>query len=307
MKNYILLLLVLAFISCDVFKPKETHKFVYAFEHRTAVSKAQINTAQRVISKRLNKLGLKPEIKVLGNQYIEIIVKGYQLDTNRLDKIISNPGRLEFWELYPGDTFLDYFVALDKALPTDSIGQGLMSDKVVSRGYLGGAEIFSFKAKDTALVYQLTKKKSLQEELNFDGYKVHFFWGKTKLNGDVPLYAAKSNRQHKPPLTGRYINDASCVLGIADNPEISMNMNNEGALIWERMTEKAFNNQTCIGIVINNIVYSAPRVASGPIRGGSSSISGDFTLEEAQDLAVILASGVPQERLQLQEHSIISN
>jgi SecD/SecF fusion protein len=65
-------------------------------------------------------------------------------------------------------------------------------------------------------------------------------------------------------------------------------MNSSGAKTWAKMTEENIGKP--IAIVLDNIVYSAPNVIS-KIDGGNSSISGNFTTEEAQDLANILKSG----------------
>ena len=68
-------------------------------------------------------------------------------------------------------------------------------------------------------------------------------------------------------------------------------MNGVGAKIWEDMTEYAYNNQSQIAVVLDNVVYSAPGVSSGKISGGRSEITGDFTIPEAQDLANVLRDG----------------
>ena len=68
-------------------------------------------------------------------------------------------------------------------------------------------------------------------------------------------------------------------------------MNTKGAKIWEEMTGNAFNQSSQIAIVLDDIVYSAPGVTSGPISGGNSEISGSFTLNEAIDLANVLRAG----------------
>lgn len=70
-----------------------------------------------------------------------------------------------------------------------------------------------------------------------------------------------------------------------------MQMNGKGAKIWEELTGKAFKDQSNIAIVLDNIVYSAPGVSKGPIAGGSSEITGNFTLNEATDLANVLRAG----------------
>ena len=71
-----------------------------------------------------------------------------------------------------------------------------------------------------------------------------------------------------------------------------MQMNGKGAKIWEEMTGKAYNQQSQIAIVLDNVVYSAPGVTSGPISGGPTiEISGAFTINEAIDLANVLRAG----------------
>ena len=70
-----------------------------------------------------------------------------------------------------------------------------------------------------------------------------------------------------------------------------MQMDSRGARIWESMTGKAFKEASNIAIVLDDIVYSAPGVSSGPIAGGRSEITGNFTLNEAIDLANVLRAG----------------
>ena len=74
-------------------------------------------------------------------------------------------------------------------------------------------------------------------------------------------------------------------------PNVSMQMNAKGAKIWEEMTGKAYSQRSQIAIVLDDIVYTAPGVTTGAISGGSSSISGDFSLTEATDLANVLRAG----------------
>ena len=70
-----------------------------------------------------------------------------------------------------------------------------------------------------------------------------------------------------------------------------MQMDSRGARIWENMTGKAFKESSNIAIVLDDIVYSAPGVSSGAISGGRSEITGDFSLNEAIDLANVLRAG----------------
>ena len=72
------------------------------------------------------------------------------------------------------------------------------------------------------------------------------------------------------------------------NPEVSMQMNSEGAKVWQRMTKE--NVGKSIAIVLDGYVRSFPTV-NGEIPGGRSSISGLESIEEAKDLANVLKSG----------------
>ena len=98
-----------------------------------------------------------------------------------------------------------------------------------------------------------------------------------------------TNRNGNPPLDGGVITDArDDFSSTGGEAEVSMSMNAEGAKIWARLT--ADNVGKSIAIVLDNYVYSSPRVLN-EIKGGRSSITGDFTINEAKDLANVLKSG----------------
>jgi SecD/SecF fusion protein len=84
------------------------------------------------------------------------------------------------------------------------------------------------------------------------------------------LYALKGNRDNTPELSGAVVTDARNSFGPTGKPEVSMQMNAKGAKIWEEMTGRAFTQGSQIAIVLDNIVYSAPGVTTGPIAGGNS-------------------------------------
>ncbi|MDR3060650.1 MAG: protein translocase subunit SecDF, partial [Dysgonamonadaceae bacterium] len=98
-----------------------------------------------------------------------------------------------------------------------------------------------------------------------------------------------TSRDGTAPLGGDVIVDARDDFSQhAASPEVSMSMNAEGAKQWARLTKE--NIGRCIAIVLDDHVYSYPRV-NNEITGGRSSISGHFTPEEAKDLANVLKSG----------------
>ena len=98
-----------------------------------------------------------------------------------------------------------------------------------------------------------------------------------------------TSRDGRAPLTGAVITDARDEFSqTSANANVGMTMNAEGAKIWARMTKE--NVGKSIAIALDGYIYSYPTV-NGEITGGSSQITGNFTVEEAKDLANVLKSG----------------
>ena len=145
--------------------------------------------------------------------------------------------------------------------------------------------------KDRAAINEMLATAAAKKV--YDPRTVKFLWSAKPdehFGGDIyVLYGIKiTTRDGSPLLDGGCISDARQDFSNVGGNEISMTMNNEGAREWKRITGENVGN--CIAIVLDDQVYSAPRV-NGEIPGGRSSITGDFTLEEAKDLANILKSG----------------
>lgn len=103
------------------------------------------------------------------------------------------------------------------------------------------------------------------------------------------LIAINSKRRDgKAPMTGSVIADARADFDQRSRSVVSMEMNQEGAQMWARLTKE--NIGKCVAIVLDGYVYSYPRV-NDEITGGRSEISGNFTVDEAKDLANVLKSG----------------
>ena len=111
----------------------------------------------------------------------------------------------------------------------------------------------------------------------------------TDIDGEViELFIIKTSRGGKAPLTGEVITDARQDLDQSARPSISMQMNSNGAKNWRRLTSQNIGRR--VAIVLDDFVYSAPFVQN-EIPNGNSQITGNFTIEEAQDLANILKAG----------------
>nr|WP_295896350.1 protein translocase subunit SecDF [uncultured Alistipes sp.] len=161
---------------------------------------------------------------------------------------------------------------------------------VLDPTYAGGAVVGSAYKADMAAVNQYLAMPAVRELFPAD---IMFKWavkGDPQKDGRYDLYAIKvATADGKAPLDGSVVVDA--VEQYAErgaSAEVSMTMNGEGSREWARLTGE--NIGKCIAIVLDGYVYSAPVVRT-KIDKGISSISGDFSIQEAKDLANVLKSG----------------
>ena len=185
---------------------------------------------------------------------------------------------------------------------------GPLLEKFIAFGQ--GPILAYFNPKDTAKVGNYLRRADIRALLTPGQRYAKFVWGKPaeidvldqqivdplKAKNSVKvlaieLYALKGNRDNEPPMSGGVVTDAKDTFDQSGKPAVSMQMNAKGAKIWEELTGKAFSTQGNIAIALDNTVYSAPGVTSGPISGGNSEISGNFTLLETKDLANVLRAG----------------
>ncbi len=123
--------------------------------------------------------------------------------------------------------------------------------------------------------------------------RILFRWNIKPIDEEGNIYelvALKvTNVDGEPALGGDVVTDARAEFGsTGSSAEVSMSMNTEGAKKWARLTRNNIGSQ--VAIVLDNYVYSYPRV-NQEIKGGRSSITGQFTVAEAKDLANVLKSG----------------
>lgn len=163
------------------------------------------------------------------------------------------------------------------------------------------SEIFTLLKPGYGLVYDQKDTSRINRILQREDVKLiipstmKFLWAVKPIEVEgisdekpLELYAIKQSRSGRAPLTGESITDARQDLDERSRPAVSMQMNAAGAKSWKRLTASNINKR--IAIVLDNFVYSAP-VVQGEIPNGSSSISGNFTIDEAKDLANILKAG----------------
>ena len=288
-----------------------------------------VESAFGVLRSRIDKFGVtQPNIAKLGQTGRILIELPGAKDVDRIKKLVSSKAELEFWETYKADELMGFLQSANEALkatvkadekvvaakPADSLtklltdktkdstvakkGNNPLFDKIISQG--GGPVLVIASPKDTAAINGYLKRPEIRNLLPADKRYAKFVWGKPDVKIDektkketesVDLYALKGNRDNIAPMSGGVIIDARDTFDQMGKPAVSMQMNGQGARVWEELTGRAFTQKSFIAIALDDVVYSAPGVTSGPISGGRSEISGSFEVSETKDLANVLRAG----------------
>ena len=290
---------------------------------RTKIDES-ITSAFEVLRKRIDKFGVtQPNIQRLGNSGRILVELPGAKDVERVKKLLQSTAQLEFWTT---EKNIDYFSFLNQAsvvvkdlvqeeeelvdkdeisseiddlladveVKSDSlsIDKNPLLDLIISTGFQGGPVLAQVYEKDLLTVDSYINNPKVRQLLPASKRFTKFLWGipdpETKI---VDLYIIKANRNNVPPLGGGVVVDASQGYDQVGNPAVNMQMNGRGAKLWEDLTGDAYKNSYNIAIVLDETVYSAPGVTSGPISGGRSEITGDFSLNDAIDLANVLRAG----------------
>ncbi|ELR70917.1 Protein-export membrane protein SecD [Fulvivirga imtechensis AK7] len=203
---------------------------------------------------------------------------------------------------------------LDAALGSDAADgdrlDSLMNDNVSPLFALtkaGGGLVYD--VRDTAVIGKILRRSEVRSLLS---RTVKPLWDvKPTVNEQtgeelLQLYFVRTGRGGNAKLTGEVITDARQDLDQFSRPAVSMQMNALGTRVWAKMTADAANQtpKGRIAIVLDNLIYSAPYV-NGEIPNGSSQISGNFTIEEAKDLANILKAGSLPAPTRIVEEAIV--
>lgn len=212
---------------------------------------------------------------------------------------------------------LDLNKAASKKNPKDSLSAkaketnplfDLMSPSVVRKdnGYYptDGPVVGIAAIKDTSTISSMLRKPAIRAMLPRN---LRLLWTVKPFDKDekfLQLVAIKvTSRDGHAPLEGNVITDANGDFEQGSSKaEVSMSMNAEGAQTWKRLTGE--NIGKSIAIVLDDYVYSFPTVQS-EIGGGRSSISGNFTINEAKDLANILKAGKLPARARIVQEDIV--
>ena len=292
-------------------------------------AESAISNSFNVLRNRIDRFGVtQPNIQKLGNSGRILVELPGVKEPERVRKLLQGTASLEFWATYDnaeiegylseanatlasllGDT--EEIVAEAAPAETDSLlaaelkqaekdaaaeaafrKENPLFSILQPSGARGNACIGYASYADTAKINKFFAMPQVKQLFPPEFKPMWTVKPSQFIPGDnvFELVAIKAtSRDGKAPLDGGVITDARTQYGnTGATPEVSMSMNAEGANIWARMTKDNIGKQ--IAIVLDGMVYSYPTVQN-EISGGSSQITGNFTLEEAEDLANVLKSG----------------
>lgn len=256
------------------------------------------NSATNVLRNRIDAYGVvSPNIQVLQDNDGQILlelpgVKEHQ----RVRELLQRSANLEFYECYSANQVTGAVAQLDNALTAQGKPSLRQHFLTLGSGDTPILAIVSAKQKDavdsilnSSLAHQYLPS-NLKLRWGVKPQPVQYqdtVTGKQRELDTYHLIALKTNN-------GKAALDGSCVINASSDYDqlqgnvVSMTMNSEGAREWARLTQANIGHP--IAIVLDEQVYSYPNIRTA-IEGGRSQITGDFTVEEAQDLANVLKSG----------------
>ncbi len=296
---------------------------------KSDVEKA-IGASFNVLRSRIDNFGVvQPNIMRLPNSHRILVELPGVKEPQRVRDLLQRTAQLEFWLTYDANELWRPLqeadvqlgkelaasntetVEVETAAPETPASEGLLAEisetsepdevhtgrfdrernplfALLDPSYAGGAVMGAAYKSDMAAVTEYLSRPAIRQLFPAD---VRFLWsvkGDDKIDGRYYLYAIKAPGG-KAPLDGSVVTEASeQYQQHGATAEVSMAMNADGAQRWARLTGE--NIGKCVAIVLDGAVYSAPVVRT-KIDKGISSISGDFTIQEAKDLANVLESG----------------
>lgn len=259
-----------------------------------AEAQDRVNTsATNVLRNRIDAFGVvSPNIQVLQGQQGQILLElpGVK-EHERVRDLLQRSANLEFYEMYDA---AEYAPALQAAIAADTTG--VFGGKLQLIGQ--GPRVGFARAKDKEAIMQYLTQPSVRALFP---NTLKFAWSNKAIKPDYvgglkdvyELVALRTDldpetHEQKPRMNGDNIVDASTDFDQMRGQTVNMRMNAEGARQWAAVTRA--NVGKPVAIVLDDVVYSYPNINT-VIEGGSSEITGDFTVQEAQDLANVLKSG----------------
>ena len=293
-------------------------------------AESAISNSFNVLRNRIDRFGVtQPNIQKLGNSGRILVELPGVKEPERVRKLLQGTASLEFWATYDNTEIEAYLAEANSTLATllADAEEVAVEETAAEESEDLLAEELKQAENDAAAEAEYRKQNPLFSVLQPSGARGYACIGYAHYADTAainkyfampqikqlfppefrPMWTVKASqmdpnqnifelvaikaasRDGKAPIDGGVVTDARVSYGnTGGSPSVSMSMNAEGANVWARMTKDNIGKQ--IAIVLDGMVYSYPTVNT-EITGGSSEISGNFTLEEAEDLANVLKSG----------------
>ncbi|MDR2972118.1 MAG: protein translocase subunit SecDF [Bacteroidales bacterium] len=304
-----------------------------------------IDRTFRILRTRIDRFGVaQPNIQRLQGSRILVELPGIK-EPERVTELLKSTAKLEFWEVYNdpvnGRSIHDRFYEADQKLVVELHAIKDLAAKKAEKNLAttdtteisvfetnGGEEITGILARaekmdNVAIAYFKESKMKeidqlLPEIIKYIGDKsIVFMWGKPITENGIQLYPLiplkRNNDRIGPKLSAETIGGARVVrtarqdINHENQVVVSMAMESQAADKWREITKTAMDNQsktTFIAIVLDNFVYSYPRIVN-EIPNGESVITGQFSIEEAKDLATVLNSGNLEARVNIVQSEVV--
>ncbi len=285
------------------------------------ISAGAIKETYKILVRRIDKFGVaQPNINFDESKGIINVELAGVTDIERVRFLLQASAHLQFWEVYRIDELASSLKVADENLQNylngvkeDTAGgvkkvdsakllenvnpffkvinpQNPQTDPATGKQFFA-SNIGSIAVQDTAVFNEYMNNPVVKNALPADAKFLLGIEEKSAKGNQrfFQLYAVKTiPGSDKAPLEGEGVKEARQDFDERGKVAIKMEMTSAGSKTWARLTAKNVNRP--IAIALDDVVYSAPNV-NGPIEGGSSEITGNYSVQEAQDLANILKSG----------------
>ncbi|MFR9504354.1 MAG: protein translocase subunit SecDF [Rikenellaceae bacterium] len=293
-------------------------------------AEAAIATSFNILRNRIDRFGVtQPNIQRIPSSNRVLVELPGVKEPQRVRNLLQGAASLELWTTYDAREVISALAQADRVIKeiNDATSQEVESDQtaedeaeavndllsevsaaaaaestsgftvaenplfaLLNPQYAGGAVIGAASKGDIATIDEYL---AMPEVLDLFPADIRFKWaikGHDAIEGRYFLYAIRAERADgKAPLDGSVVTDAREMYSDQGaTAEVSMSMNATGLKEWARLTGE--NIGKCVAIVLDGYVYSAPVIQS-KIEGGNTQITGNFTIQEAKDLANVLKSG----------------
>ena len=280
---------------------------------------SQVDAAFNIFRTRIDQFGVvAPNIQKLQDKTGQILLElpGVK-EPERVTELLKSSANLEFFEVYNAEEVGNALSNLSMQFAAQDTVNKVQLMELLGGGLQQGTPVIGMVKTENRMMVDSILNSSLAKSIlpsNFSA-KWQIKADEVPVTDDKGQVVKKENGENRttpywslialkgePVLEGDVVTSASTEYDNMQGNVVSMRMSDRGAHQWANITGN--NIGRAIAIVLDDKVYSAPRV-NNRIEGGSSQITGNFTPEEANDLANVLKSGKMSAKVDVVSNNVI--